>query len=96
MKRFFLVVPVLLTVFAVAASGPVLAGATEHKVAIHVDENDTARMNMALNNAMNINKYYKAKGEKVEIEVVAYGPGLNMFVEGNRRSNSASPPWVWR
>jgi len=82
MKRFFLVVPVFLALAAVFAAGPALAGAKEHKVAIHVDENDPARMNMALNNAMNINKYYKAKGEKVEIEVVAYGPGLNMFVEG--------------
>jgi len=82
MTRIFIVVPVLLALFAVVASGPVLAGAKEHKVAIHVDENDPARMNMALNNAMNINKYYEAKGEKVEIEVVAYGPGLNMFVEG--------------
>jgi len=72
----------LLALFAVVASAPVLAGTKEHKVAIHVDENDPARMNMALNNAMNIDKYYKAKGEKVDIEIVAYGPGLNMFVEG--------------
>ena len=52
-----------------------------HKVAIHVDENDPARMNMALNNAVNVDKFYKSKGETVQIEVVAYGPGLNMLVE---------------
>ena len=61
------------------ASAPVYAKEMVHKVAIHVDENDAARMNMALNNAANIDKYYQSKGEKVEIEIVAYGPGLMMY-----------------
>ncbi len=63
------------------ASAPAIAGGSVHKVAIHVDENDAKRMNMALNNAANISKYYQSKGETVEIEVVAYGPGLMMFSE---------------
>lgn len=50
-----------------------------HKVAIHVDENDPKVMNMALNNAKNVAAYYKSKGEEVEIELVAYGPGLMML-----------------
>jgi uncharacterized protein len=53
-----------------------------HKLAIHVDENDPAVMSLALNNAQNVRSYYEAKGEKVAIEIVAYGPGLNMFVAG--------------
>ena len=52
-----------------------------HKLAIHVDQNDPAIMNLALNNAQNVKQYYEAKGEKVLIEIVAYGPGLEMFVE---------------
>lgn len=51
-----------------------------HKLAIQVDENDEGVMNLALNNARNVIKYYTAKGEKVAIEIVAYGPGLNMYV----------------
>ena len=39
------------------------------------------RMNLVLNNAKNVDKYYQSKGEKVEIEIVAYGPGLNMLRE---------------
>ena len=58
--------------------GPAMAE-TVHKVAIHVDQNDKRVMNMALNNVQNIRKYYDAKGEKIIIEVVAYGPGLHMF-----------------
>lgn len=57
----------------------IAADTAMHKVAIHVDENDPARMNMALNNVANVNKYYESIGETVEIELVAYGPGLHMF-----------------
>ena len=56
------------------------AGEAMHKLAIQVDENDPAVMNLALNNAQNVKDYYEAKGEKVAIEIVAYGPGLNMYV----------------
>ena len=36
-------------------------------------------MKMALNNAKNVTKYYLSKGEKVAIEIVAYGPGLHIL-----------------
>jgi uncharacterized protein len=49
-----------------------------HRVVIQVTQNDPAVMNMALNNAENLVNYYKDKGEKIEIEFVAYGPGLSM------------------
>lgn len=50
-----------------------------HKVAIQVNQNDKAVMDLALNNVANILEYYKAKGEPVAVEVVAYGPGLHML-----------------
>ncbi|MGC1409535.1 MAG: hypothetical protein WA864_11390 [Acetobacteraceae bacterium] len=49
-----------------------------HRVVIQVTHNDPAVMNMALNNGENLVKYYQDKGEKIEIEFVAYGAGLNM------------------
>ena len=55
------------------------ADAKPHRIAIQVDQNDPATMNLALNNVTNIMKHYGDKGETVEVEVVAYGPGLNMF-----------------
>jgi len=55
------------------------ADAKPHRIAVQVDQSDPATMNLALNNVTNIMQYYRDKGEKVEIEVVAYGPGLNMF-----------------
>lgn len=73
----------LLAVMAlIVAPVMALAEGVTHKVAIHVDQNDPAVMNMALNNAQNVSNYYASKGDEVIIELVAYGPGLNMFVEG--------------
>ena len=50
-----------------------------HRVAIQVDQNDPAVMNLALNNATNIFEYYRTKGELVEVNIVTYGPGLFML-----------------
>lgn len=50
-----------------------------HRVLVHVDQNDPAVMNLALNNVRNILDYYRDKHEDVEIELVAYGPGLHML-----------------
>ena len=44
-----------------------------------MNQNDKAVMDLALNNAKNIADYFKAKGETVVIELVAYGPGLHML-----------------
>ena len=63
---------------AIASSG-FGADAKPHRVAIQVDQNDPAVMNLALNNATNIMEQYKSKNETVEIELVAYGPGLHML-----------------
>jgi intracellular sulfur oxidation DsrE/DsrF family protein len=64
---------------ALTASSGFAADAKEHRVAIQVDQNDPAVMNLALNNAVNIMEYYKAKDETVQIDVVTYGPGLHML-----------------
>jgi uncharacterized protein len=67
--------------FAVLSSGVLAADAKSHRVAIQVDQNNPEVMNLALNNATNIMEDYKARGEDVQIEIVAYGPGLHMFRE---------------
>jgi intracellular sulfur oxidation DsrE/DsrF family protein len=50
-----------------------------HRVVVQVTQNDPAVMNLALNNVENLVNYYHEKGEKVEVEVVAYGAGLSMM-----------------
>ena len=50
-----------------------------HRVVFQVSENDPALMNLTLNNIVNLESYYTGIGKTVEIELVAYGPGLNML-----------------
>lgn len=70
---------IILMISAILLSSNAYAESMSHKVAIHVDQNDKKVMNMALNNVNNLAKYYKSKGDTVQIEVVAYGPGLHML-----------------
>lgn len=50
-----------------------------HRLIVHVDDNDPARMNLALNNISNVYAHYLEKNEPIEVELVAYGPGLHML-----------------
>jgi hypothetical protein len=51
----------------------------QHKLAIHVDQNEPAVMRLALNNARNAYELYASMGEEVVIEIVAYSQGLHML-----------------
>ena len=66
---------------AVALATPISTASAQkvHRLAIHVDSGDPKVQNLALNNLVNVEKYYRSKGEKVEIELVAYGAGLHML-----------------
>jgi intracellular sulfur oxidation DsrE/DsrF family protein len=52
-----------------------------HHLILQVNTNDPASMNLALNNATNVTQHFKELGEKVKIELVAFGPGLHMLRE---------------
>jgi uncharacterized protein len=75
----------LFTVGVAFAAGVMLAAPGHaadkkiHRVAVQVDQNDPAVMNLVLNNVSNVLKCYNGKGEEAQVEVVAYGPGLNML-----------------
>ena len=64
--------------FALASSA-LAADGKPHRVAIQVDQNDPAVMNMVLNNATNVIEYYRGKNEEADVEIVAYGPGMHML-----------------
>ena len=48
-----------------------------HKIVIQVSDNDPAKWNLALNNAKNLQDDVGAAS--VDIEIVAYGPGIGML-----------------
>ncbi|WP_438345752.1 DsrE family protein [Methylorubrum populi] len=53
-------------------------GVKTHRVAMQVSTNDAGVFDLALNNAVNLAREYGEAAEEVEIEIVAYGPGLHM------------------
>ncbi len=50
---------------------------SREKVVMQVSDNDPAKWNLALNNAKNVQQMIGA--DKTEIEIVVYGPGINML-----------------
>lgn len=74
----------LVAVLPLAACANQEAKKEPHKVIFHVDDNDAAKMNLTMNNAANVTQYYRDLGEDVTIEIVAYGPGLMMLVDGDK------------
>jgi hypothetical protein len=65
---------------AAAALSPFAAHAQKaerHHLVLQVSDDDPAKWNLALNNAENVQQ---ALGkDNVDVEIVAYGPGLNML-----------------
>ena len=81
MRRLLLIFSVLIGLFAASEQAWSADTAQAHRVAIQVSANDPTLMNLALNNATNIIDYYNEHHQNVQVEVVAYGPGLNMLRE---------------
>ena len=59
-----------------------------HKVVIQVSTDDPLTQKIAMNNAVNLQKHFGP--ENVEIEIVAYGPGLGMLTAKNEQSKRVS------
>jgi uncharacterized protein len=58
-----------------SAAGPIEG--QKQKLVIQVSDGDAAKWNLALNNAKNVQEELGA--DKVDIEIVAYGPGIGML-----------------
>ena len=83
LKRFFAPLAIVLAfaAYLVPAAANAAKDGFSHHVVFHLDENDAGKMNLVLNNAKAVTNYYKKAGENVKIEIVTYGPGLNMLRE---------------
>ena len=54
----------------------------EHRLVIQVSTDDLRTQEMALSNVVNLQKHYGI--DNIEIEIVAYGPGLGMLTNKSR------------
>lgn len=73
------------------SAGPAVAsgmGDAKHKVVIQVSTDDARTQTIALNNAVNLQKAFGM--DNVEVEVVAYGPGLPMLIASSPQSQRVS------
>src|SRR3954453_21635620 len=73
------VLTIALALALLGAAAVAAEGVKPHRIASHVDQNDPAVMNMALNNARHVIEHYREKHEDAEVEIVTYGPGLHML-----------------
>lgn len=81
----------LLVLLALFVASPALAQSpigmadeaafVEHRLALQISDNDPAKQTQILNNAFNVLKAYGP--DKVAIEVVAFGPGVDLLHDGN-------------
>lgn len=78
--KYIHVLAVALTLLLPFASLDTLAAdapAAKEKLVMQVSDNDSGKWNLALNNAKNLQQAYGA--DKIDIEIVTYGPGVNML-----------------
>ena len=57
----------------------------KHYIVVHVDRDDPLTQKLVLKNVANVGKHYGK--DNVEIEVVAYGPGLQLLVKGTSNAD---------
>ena len=86
MNRRHLLRAAAMLVAAAVAPAAFAQQAAENRVVIQVSDADAGKWNLALNNARNLQTGLGAKN--VDVEIVAYGPGIGMLkadsVVGNR------------
>jgi intracellular sulfur oxidation DsrE/DsrF family protein len=85
-RRFFTsagggVLAALAGVFA--SSARAAEPAKPHRIVLQVSAADAGIMALVLGNATNAAEYYKSKGEELQIEIVAFGPGYLMLRENS-------------
>ena len=81
-----------LTSLLLIALTPGAAAAADNQVVIQVSDNDKGKWSLALNNARNLQAAFGK--DKVDIEIVVYGPGIGMLkadsLVGNRVTDAAA------
>jgi len=79
-------------ILALGMSSSAMVLAADNKVMLQVSDNDEGKWNLALNNARNLQAAYGK--DKVDIEIVVFGPGINMLkaesTVGNRVADAGA------
>lgn len=78
----------LIVAISALSTGCATAPPTKERVVFQVSDNDPGKWNLALNNARNVQEEFGA--DKVEVEIVVYGPGIGMLKAESPTANRVS------
>jgi uncharacterized protein len=81
LRSAMIAIPILLLAMSVQAEAPDDKPFAEHKLVLQISDSDPARQNLVLNVANNAIQHYGP--EKIDVEIVAFGPGLSMLFADN-------------
>ena len=81
LRTLTIAVPLLLLAFGAQADAPAEKPLATHKVVLQISDGDPARQTLVLNVANNLINHYGA--ESVDVEIVAFGPGLAILFADN-------------
>ncbi|KAB7884327.1 DsrE family protein [Poseidonibacter ostreae] len=84
MKKILTLLFVGLITFFTTLNAEEISEKKIHKVVIQVSTDDLRTQKIALNNAVNLQKLYGL--DNVEIEIVAFGPGLNLLTSKSNQN----------
>ena len=83
MKKLFLFTGILLYLFYIPQSlaAPVNKPFADEKVVLQISDADPSKQTLVLNVSSNLIKHYGP--DKVDVEIVAFGPGLRLLFKNN-------------
>lgn len=87
-KFLLIAIASLLFLSGCASMNGEMAEEKHHKLVIQVSSADQKAMAIALNNAVNVQKEYGI--DNVDVEIVAYGPGLQMLTAKHKLTKRVS------
>jgi len=76
---------ILFSSLTVTALEDKAAEGTTTKLVIQISENDPSKQHLALSNVYNLQKFYGL--DNIEIEVVAYGPGISLLYPDGKEAS---------
>jgi len=82
---FFLSLLMCLPTYAAQSEAPLPDTFAENKVVLQISDSDPFKQTLVLNVAGNLQRYYEA--QNIDIEVVAFGPGVRLMFDGNTNSS---------
>ncbi len=85
MKKIFGLLPLLLGVIFSAPLAAAEKPFAENRVVLQISDNDPSKQTLVLNVANNLIREYGV--DNVDVQVVAFGPGVRLLFAGNSNSN---------